>query len=381
VKTVVAMWEQGAKLPPVLEEIWAKYGAQHIIIPLVTTDVSLLTREFQNQVPAVVAIGDKYLEASAKADWLNDHVKTTAGNMTTMPGQIDWKKWEPPPAVHSAWDGFGKHVGDIVRGITDDFSKNIVDMATGAVNFHDGVIRIWDSIKNSVRQILADMLSTFLNQYIAGLIGGYAKYLGYVSSTAIGGGVASGVGAGAGAGVGAGAGAGVGAGAGAGGAGGGLGAAAWGPWAAAALPFILGELIIPFSHEDPHYRDQNSGIPGLANAQAMFDYLGPASSVWQDFIAANPQYIGYGNGFARGTHGQYLDFGAGTPVMLHGQEKVVPRGSAEANAGGGWGTTTVIVNAQGAFFNTPQSLQSLASKVSDALTAKYSLQGKLRPAI
>ena len=362
VKTITDMWLQGAKLPPVLEEIFAKYGAMHVLIPLVSQDMGLLTRQFENQATAVIAIGDQYLEASAKVDWLNDHVRTTAGNMTTLPGQIDWKKWEPPPAVHSAWDDFGLRVGDTVRGITNDFSRSIVDMATGAVSFHDGVLRIWDSIKEGVRRILADMLSTFLNQYIAGLIGGYARYLGYVTNAAIGGGVASGVGAGAGA-------------------GGGLGAAAWGPWAAAALPFILGELIIPFSHEDPHYQDQNSGIPGLANAQAMFDYLGPASSVWQDFIAANPQYLGYGNGFARGTHGQYLDFGAGTPVMLHGQEKVVPRGSAEANAGGGWGTTTVIVNAQGAFFNTPQSLQSLASKVSDALTAKYSLQGKLRPAI
>jgi len=41
----------------------------------------------------------------------------------------------------------------------------------------------------------------------------------------------------------------------------------------------------------------------------------------------------------------------------------------------------IIINAQGAFFDTPESLQRLASKVSDALTAKYAVMGKLRAAV
>jgi len=352
VKTVIDMWQQGAKLPPVLEEIWAKYGAIHVMAGYVATDIGLVTRQFENQVPAVVALGKSFYDVDQNVKWLDEHVKAV-GNTMNLPGGVDWTKWHPPPIVETEWDKFGKRVGDVARGITDDFSRSIVDMATGAVSFHDGVLRIWDSIKEGVRRILADMLSTFLNQYIAGLIGGYAKYLGYVTSGAV-----------AGPAVGAVAGPAVGAASGAGGSG--LGAAAWGPWAAAALPFILGELIIPFSHEDPHTRDQDSAIPGLANAQAMFDYLGPASSVWQDFIAAHPEFVGHGNGFARGTHGQYLNFGAGTPVMLHGYEKVVPRGNAET---GEW-APSVVINIHDPVIREHQDIDRLADAMAVRLQAR-----------
>jgi len=94
-------------------------------------------------------------------------------------------------------------------------------------------------------------------------------------------------------------------------------------------------------------------------------------------------------GFARGTKG-FQNFGTGTPVILHGWEAVVPKdnveafatvagaGSPSASAGG---SVSIVVNAQGAFFDTPASLQQLATKVSDALTAKYSVMGKLRAAV
>ena len=87
-----------------------------------------------------------------------------------------------------------------------------------------------------------------------------------------------------------------------------------------------------------------------------------------------------------GTDG-FKNFGAGTPVMLHGWEAVVPRGEANATVSSGGASPlaaaapTVIVNAQGAFFDTPDSLQRLAEKVSTALTAKYSVMAKLRAAV
>jgi len=71
-----------------------------------------------------------------------------------------------------------------------------------------------------------------------------------------------------------------------------------------------------------------------------------------------PDTIGAGlEGFARGSGG-FRDFGAGTPVMLHGVERVVPRGE---DAGGS--QVSVNVNAQGAFFDTPVSRQRLAELI------------------
>jgi len=105
--------------------------------------------------------------------------------------------------------------------------------------------------------------------------------------------------------------------------------------------------------------------------------------------ANNTQEAGK-NSFARGTDG-FRNFGTGTPVVLHGWEAVVPRGDAAslatiaapsmAPSGGGGAAPAIIINAQGAFFDTPDSLQRLAGKVSDALTAKYSVMGKLRAAV
>jgi hypothetical protein len=49
--------------------------------------------------------------------------------------------------------------------------------------------------------------------------------------------------------------------------------------------------------------------------------------------------------FASGTHGQYMDFGPGTPVMLHGRERVMTAGEAFVDSRGGM--MTVVVEADG----------------------------------
>lgn len=90
--------------------------------------------------------------------------------------------------------------------------------------------------------------------------------------------------------------------------------------------------------------------------------------------------------YQEGTGG-FRNFGEGTPVMLHGWEAVVPREESGAfatvtGAGGAMPGAAVgpsiVINAQGAFFDTPGDLQRLADRVNDALTAKYGLRNTLR---
>jgi len=88
-------------------------------------------------------------------------------------------------------------------------------------------------------------------------------------------------------------------------------------------------------------------------------------------------------GYATGTDGKFVDFGAGSLVMLHGKEAVVPQDAPLYTAGSlSDGSTaassaapTIIINAQGSFLDTPGDLQKLADKVNAALTAKYGLIG------
>lgn len=98
-------------------------------------------------------------------------------------------------------------------------------------------------------------------------------------------------------------------------------------------------------------------------------------------------------GYQGGTDG-FRNFGAGTMVMLHGWEAVVPREEAKSTGGGSLallgaggggeaGVTEVVqitINAQGALFDTPGSLQQLADRVERALDARHGLKNKRRAA-
>jgi hypothetical protein len=74
--------------------------------------------------------------------------------------------------------------------------------------------------------------------------------------------------------------------------------------------------------------------------------------------------------------------------MLHGWEAVVPRDVAGASAivagapvmaaADAAPMTSIVINAQGALFDSPSDLQRLADRVNDALTAKYGIRNAMR---
>jgi hypothetical protein len=90
-------------------------------------------------------------------------------------------------------------------------------------------------------------------------------------------------------------------------------------------------------------------------------------------------------GFQHGTDG-YRNFGAGTPVMLHGWEAVVPREAASTagvpllGSGPAAAPVVVTIDARGALFNDPGSEQRLADRIQQALDAKHGLTHKRRAA-
>lgn len=55
-------------------------------------------------------------------------------------------------------------------------------------------------------------------------------------------------------------------------------------------------------------------------------------------------------GFQGGTHGQYIDFGGGTPVMLHGRERVMTEGEADGGWPAGGMMQPIVINLDGLKF-------------------------------
>lgn len=89
---------------------------------------------------------------------------------------------------------------------------------------------------------------------------------------------------------------------------------------------------------------------------------------WNDWPGVPMPKVASGSdvpGFANGTGGRFLDFGAGTPVILHGRERVVTE--REAASGGFTGQQTIIVQLDG---------QTLARSVARGLPRQLILAGR-----
>lgn len=72
----------------------------------------------------------------------------------------------------------------------------------------------------------------------------------------------------------------------------------------------------------------------------------PTVPSWPQVQPEFAPYFEPSNSFARGTGGRYLDFGAGTPAMLHGRERVVTEAEGRAEATG-QGALAAAIREQG----------------------------------
>ena len=68
--------------------------------------------------------------------------------------------------------------------------------------------------------------------------------------------------------------------------------------------------------------------------------------------------------------GGVRDVGSGTLAMLHGREAVVPAGGSGAAAG-----MTIVVNIRDSFYDTPESIQKLATEVGGAIMQSMKNKG------
>ncbi len=223
---------------------------------------------------------------------------------------------------------FGE-MGKMVGGFMDSFAGDIAERFSNLIGhasswksqmsglFHDLTEELVGFAERILKEVIGRLLMGFANvisgsgSFASGFTGssgwgGFAgKAFGIGGSAATGGSAAAG-GTGAGAGTGAGLGT----------AAGWLTAASWAGGIAA--PFIIGRLI----NKGPMYTPPKTD---LEKAQEMFDYGGPTSGYFQNYMEQHPELWGQGHGFRMGTGGEFRDFGAGRMFPLHGDEAVVRR--------------------------------------------------------
>jgi hypothetical protein len=109
---------------------------------------------------------------------------------------------------------------------------------------------------------------------------------------------------------------------------------------------------------DDSQSGQDNGFGAdLAYAEQLFQQgqsLGGSQSAMQtfnDYMYRHPELYGHSpsGSFRAGTQGQYLDFGAGTPVMLHGKERVMTEAEGDRQ---GWGGTIIVQTLDSADFES-----------------------------
>lgn len=300
------------------------FGGTETAITSIHKPVSVMTDDFMkfvhsdapSVVKALTSIGDEYLVTKTTLD-------------------------DPPPT--EAWVAWESFIHGVKDRITSAMASGFTDILTGAASFKEGFADIWGNLKDALRGIVDDIIKNVLGRLITGMLNVLTGAGSFASAFS---GIMGGIGKGAGA-------------AGAGGTGAGLSAGTVSALttlasSAAAIGLVLNlGALLGNGYSGTGVIAPPSDGPYVGNGyleDGSIDPLGP--------------YAGQLPGYAGGTMGQYLNFGAGTPVMLHGQERVMTADERDTSSG-----VTINFDMRGAYLPDRASLQDFAERLMPALSA------------
>lgn len=328
---------QGAKLPPKLSEIYRAYETTTFNAKTLTTTTGLLTNSLDKQTKVTIAAVTPLSTYNAELSKMIGLAQlgfgpAAVGNVIKLGTAI---KELPAPPV-SEWQAFQETSKGILDRLQYDVAATVVSLIGHWSHWKEKSKEIWESIKNGISQVLTDLLYEFESRFIKGLInsitgaqGGFSSaFSGMFSggmqsgaSTAVPGVTASGSTAGTAFAS-------------------GFNAVA-GPAIAALIAWKIATSVANWIGGGPGDKytapDASTGYnptPYYAGGQ---DPGNPSSNDGWGGMAGppsggvDPGYSGYG--FAGGTGGRYLDFGRGTPVILHGRERVMTEAEGRQDGG------------------------------------------------
>jgi hypothetical protein len=336
-KAAAELHKQGATLSPVLEDLVKGAKILEFNSKAVVGTTGMMTKSLKDWTSEIVTAKPKLdgynlavaelakMGADGRIKQLGQDVKDLGFHTSALP---------PPPI--DKWKQFKDDAKQTLDNLEFDVAQTTVKLIGHWSHWRDVTKDIWGQVQSAISRILGDILYEFEKKFIAGMVN---AIVGAKLGETVG---ASLMGAGA---------------AGAAGSGGSyyaaLGSVAGSAWGAAFVE-SMGVLLAAYGFYkffdyfynngpgDPHvspgpstgYIDYGTGSgadggnnPNLGGGQG-------SDSGSTDASVSMPNLPGY----ARGTGGRYLDFGSGTPVMLHGREAVVPLDAAPSAA-----PTTIVV--------------------------------------
>lgn len=337
-KNLEELVRKGATLPPKLSDIYRAYETTKFNAGVLSRTTKILTGDLDKQTRTVLTAVPAYITFNQKLEKMIELARMGAGPASLEAiGNLGTKITELPAPPVKPWQEFRDKAGLVMEDVERNVAGTVVSLIGHWSHWKSKSKEIWGEIKDGIDTILTDILTDFESRFIKGLIssitGAGPGFKGAFAGLLNGGSAAA---AGAGA-----------EGAGAAGSGGFFAAhgttagAAWGSaFAAAAFAYGIGWVISKYfgngngdKHESPDQRTgynpdpastNNPNPPGWDPGNPDTPTSGDGGMNTGPTGGLDPGYSGHGlPGFASGTRGRFIDFGAGTPVMLHRKERIM----------------------------------------------------------